>query len=306
MGYVFGREPHDCCDLGDETHFDRQGDDDPAATPDPNAPGYLDSLINYFNPPVAAPVFNQGQGPLVAAENPPAQAVVSPDPNEQYSKYYTLAQLTVTSLPHPNLPLDSDSQNNLRKLGTFLDAIRDNVGDYAIASAFRSRENQAALQQGAGGAAAASMAIKNSYHSMGLAADITPKNGMTPTQFAQAIYQNPITAALAGQIVDKSEGGNETSLHVSIQTNKFPNPTPMYVVAGQYYRMTPTQIGDWLSSKMADADPISVDNGELVTEEDFNDEGSSFDFKTIGMIVAALLGAYLLSQSAKKNKPATV
>lgn len=282
---------YDCCD--------GFGQDASSDSSDASSDASSDS-----SPPVDVAESDAGSSiPLVlmSAQNPAPQA------SDQYSTYFTLGDLTVTSLPYPNLPTDSDSQANLKKLGAFLDAIQDNVGDFVIASAYRSPENQAALQSGAGGAAAASMAVSHSYHSLGLAADITPKNGMTPTQFAQAIYNNALCNSLCGQLVDKSEGGNETSLHISIQTPKFTSCTPMYVVSGQYYRMTKTQIGDWLSSQMTDdaATPtdsaFTPDPSELLTDDDLNDYGT--DWSTIAIYSAlAGLAAFGLYYAGKKGK----
>lgn len=232
--------------------------------------GFSFNSLNPFGPacPVAACATAACQAASTASADAPAApstaataAVVAPDPTVMYSKYFSLGDLcvssTATSLGLSNLPLDTDSQNNLKNMGTFLDAIQDNVGKFTIASCYRSQEVQNALRSGSG--PAATMAVAKSYHSMGLAADITPANGMTATQFAQAIYNNAICAAMAGQICDKSEGGGETSLHISLQTAKFPTATPMYVVSGLYYRMTATQIGDWMSSQMSDACGAATD-----------------------------------------------
>ena len=248
-------------------------------------------------------------------------SVSAPDPDEQYSKYFTLGDLcvstTASSLGLSNLPLDAESQANLKLMGTFLDAIQDNVGKFTIASCYRSPAVQAALQSGAGGAAAASMAVSKSYHSMGLAADITPANGMTATAFAQAIYNNAICKAMAGQICDKSEGGGETSLHISLQTPKFTTATPMYVVSGLYYRMTPTQIGDWMSSQMSDACGAATDFTADPTQMVGGDpcdtacccaaalDSSSTSTILIGMGIAAAIGAYFYFTQKKGHRPAT-
>lgn len=228
---------------------------------------------------------------LQSSVNPEtAPQLFSPDPQMQISKYFKLADLIVTSLPHPNLPDDQASLDNLIKMGVLLDAIQDNVGTFNIASVYRSQANQDELRK------ANTMAVSKSYHSLGLAADLTPTNGMTPTLFAQTLYQNPLTNALLGQIVDKSEGGNQTSLHISITTPKFPKATPMYVGSDhQYYRMTQAQIGSWLSSQMSDMPApgeavFTPEEGELVTEDEMNDEGSSIPWKWLlgGSAVAAL------------------
>lgn len=279
----------DCCSLGD------MGDE----------PGVWDTVTSWFS--------SSESQPAPTASNTEVSAVPAPNPDEMYSKYFSLRDLTVTSLPHPNLPLDKESQDNLRKLGTLLDAIRDNIGDFVIASAYRSPENQEALRQGAGGTTAAKMAAKKSYHSSGAAADITPKNGMNPTQFAQAIYLNPLTKVLIGQIVDKSGDGGETSLHISIPTSKFPKATPMYVVSGQYYRMTEEQISNWLSSSMPKEDIVLPQESfspipdEAVSEEELDDvqAGQGLSPQVMVGIVAGLALAYFLyTQQSKKQRPA--
>jgi hypothetical protein len=265
---------------------DSFGQDASSDSTTPAAPasdgGFLSSITSLFS-----------STPAPSAPAPDSSAAATPpDPTQLYSKYFTLAQLTVTSLPYPNLPLDMASQNNLKQMAACLDAIQDNVGAFTIASCYRSPQNQIALTQGAGGAVAASMAVPKSYHSQGLAADITPTNGMSPTQFAQACYQNPLTKALLGQIVDKSEGGNETSLHISIQTPKFPTATPMYVGSdGQYYRMTPTEIGDWLSSKVSQLDDTSNVSLDQSSDDYEGDVTQGPPWLWIGAGLAAALGA---------------
>ncbi len=264
-------------------------------------PGFFDSLFSDSStqPPAGSedPSYVVPETPLVLA---PELQPAPPNPLDQYSTYFKLADLTVTSLPYPNLPLDTLTQSNLRKLAACLDAIHDQIGAFAIASAYRSPENQDALRSGAQGGAASHMAVKKSYHSQGLAADLTPENGMTPTQFAQAIYNNPITNALCGQIVDKSEGGQH-SLHISIRTPKFTIATPMYVGKdGQYYRMTKDEISAWQTSKMNQLDEnidVSLDQGD----EDFvfDDEGMSLG--KIAGFAAILAGAGYWFMMRKKK-----
>lgn len=283
-----------CCPEDEDVSFEGFGQDDsstPASSSDPASGGVFSTISSWFSSTPAPP------SSTAASE----AAAPAPDPNEMYSKYFNLGQLCVTSLPYPNLPLDAASQNNLRAMGACLDAIRDNIGSFTIASCFRSQENQTALTQGAGGAAAASMAIPKSYHSQGLAADLTPTNGMSPTQFAQACYSNPITKALLGQIVDKSEGSSETSLHISIPTPKFPTATPMYVVNGQYYRMTPTQIGDWMSSKITDLSDSSSVSLSQSADDYVGDVTSGPPWLWIGAVLAAGLGASYWFYSRKRR-----
>lgn len=242
-----------------------------------------------LTPLVLAPPSDPGSE--ATATSPTPGGDTPPNPSEQYSRYYTLADLTVTSLPYPNLPLDTASQSNLRRLAELFDVIRDKVGDFAIASAYRSPENQAALRSGAGGETAASMAVKASYHSQGLGADLTPKNGMTPSQFAAALYTTPEVNALIGQITDKSEGGGETSLHISLQTPRFPKATLMYVGDDkQYYRMTASEVQSFLKSF----------SEKIVGAIEENPEAAA----GVGAGTLALLatGGYFFYQYMKKNR----
>jgi hypothetical protein len=237
--------------------------------------------------------------PLVLAPG----MTVTPDPDEMYSKYYRLADLTQTSLPFPNLPLDQATQDNLRKLAQTLDVIRDRIGSFTIASVYRSPENQAALKHGAQGAASAKMAATHSYHSQGLAADITPTNNMTTKEFAQAIYQDELLKTMVGQIVDKAEGGQH-SIHFSIQTRLFPKATPMKVASnGQYIRMTPTEIGSWLSSQALSPDDLS----DVIPSEDQDDDddeeensGGLPSWAYIAGSAAALIGVLFAVKKFKK------
>jgi hypothetical protein len=283
-----GRFMNGCCP-GDEF-----GQDDSSG-----GGSWLSSLFSSDTPAPDASTDTSAPEAGVSTAIPPLVAAPSSfdpgDPNQLLSKYFTLAQLTVTSLPNPNLPVDQTSFNNLKQTASLLDAIQDNVGPFTIASCYRSPENQLALSSGAQGAASAAMAAhaKKSYHVQGLACDLTPANGMTPTQFAQACYQNPSVAALMGQCVDKSEGG-QTSLHVSVQTSQFPTCTPMYVGPdGQYYRMSPTQISAWIAQSSSSPDTLDSNiavSDDQDTEDDVGDVTSP-PWGLIGAGVAAALGA---------------
>lgn len=271
-----GRCPGDCGEFGQDA---------------PAEPGFFDSLFSSSTPaPSPDAGYEVPATPLVLAPTP-----IGPDPEEQYSHYFKLKDLCVTSLPYPNLPTDSASQNNLKKTAAALDVIQDEIGPFTLASVFRSPENQNALAHGAQGEASAVMAAhaKKSYHAQGLGADITPANGMTPTAFAQACYQNPKTAAVLGQIVDKSEGGQH-SLHVSIQTSRFPKATPMRVAAdGQYIRLTPQEITDWLAQRTGDTSILDTNTAPSDDQSGEDDEGDVTS-PPWGMIlagVAAALGA---------------
>lgn len=272
-----------------------------STAPAPTAPSFWDSINPFSSSTPAAPAV-----PPTTPSGTSTDAAAAPDPDDQYSKYFTLGDLTVTSQPYPNLPLDAVSQANLKQLGVLLDAIQDNVGTFTIASAYRSPQNQASIQAGGAGAAAATMAVSHSLHSTGQAADITPTNGMSPTQFAQAIYNNPITNILCGQLVDKSEGGNETSLHLSTivntGTHQFLTCTPMYVGAGgQYFRMTANQIGTWLASTTNLLDTNVAVSEDQAIEDEGDDSGDSGTVIGIAAAVAILAGAGYYFYSRKKR-----
>jgi hypothetical protein len=126
------------------------------------------------------------------------------------------------------------------------------------------------------------MAVSTGYHPLGLAADITPTNGMTATQFAGALYKNPVVNSLIGQITDKSEGGNETSLHISLQTPKFPKATLMYVGDDkQYYRMSVSQVADFFSKLASGAASVVEENPTVA--------GTG----SLGLLAVIGIGAYL-------------
>ena len=142
------------------------------------------------------------------------------------------------------------------------------------------------------------MAVKNSYHSQGLAADITPTNGMTPSQFAAALYTSPNVNRQIGQITDKSEGGNETSLHISLQTPRFPKATLMYVGDDkQYYRMSVSEVQTFLKDFSAQvveaASEVVSDISEAVSENPGKSSAGAL------AIAALAVGGYFLWQSKK-------
>lgn len=80
----------------------------------------------------------------------------------QLSRYFTLADLTVTNTGLENSP-DSARISNLKDLAQRLDFLKDRVGDFRVASAFRSE----AVNRAVGGSA-------TSLHKEGLAADLIP------------------------------------------------------------------------------------------------------------------------------------
>jgi hypothetical protein len=239
-----------------------------------------------------------------AAAETPTSATPAPDPSQMISKYFTLGDLCVTHLPYPNIPSDPDTLANLAIMGTLLDAIQDNVGPFAIASVYRSPENQQALINGAGGAAAATMAVPKSYHSTGCAADISPTS-MSTHQFAVACYNDPTVNPLLGQLCDKGDGGNETSLHISIPTDRFPTCTPMHVESnGAYVRISQDELSTWAASS---TDPLNALGVDPTNDPDDQDDSSvasegSLSGAIVGItILGALGGAYYWWFGRKKS-----
>lgn len=248
----------------------------------------LKQASGFLTQPTPAPeTFVAPQTPLVIA---PGAFV--PQPDEKISKYYKLKDLTKTSLPYPNLPENEEELENLRKMGTLLDAIRDQVGSFNIASVYRSQANQDYLRK------SSSMAVAKSLHSRGMAADITPTNGMTTRQFAQAIYNNELLKVMVGQLVDKAEG-HQTSVHISLPTASFPSATPMYVgAAGAYYRYRGRDLEEWQASSLAEIIPTNEES-DLVSDEEMEDDSSS---KPWGLILGgtAVVGLVLWAYMRKK------
>ena len=164
------------------------------------------------------------------------------------SKYFSLKDLTVTSLPGDNTPTP-EALANLKKLAQVLDILREKVGPFKVISAYRSPANQAALKSGAQGGASASQAASKSFHSLGLAADLVPST-MTANQYFTAIAADSSLKNMLGEIAVKTNGpylNPANTLHVSVAT---PNKTGvlMYVdAAGRYIRMAQDEVSQFLS-----------------------------------------------------------
>lgn len=171
------------------------------------------------------------------------------DPDEQLSAHFTLRDLTVTNAPpdqYPNIP-DEAQLANLRILAKALEVVYTKVGPFRIASAFRSQAVQNWIIHGGAGSTAAAMAVSVSYHTLGIAADVTPES-LSVEEFFTRCYAIEAVRAVLGQIVNKAEGGQQ-SVHLSLPTDKFPEGTLMRVgEGGQYYRLTGNEISDYLEN----------------------------------------------------------
>lgn len=175
------------------------------------------------------------------------------------SKYFSLKDLTVTSLPGDNSPTP-EALSNLKKLAQVLDTLRDKIGPFQVISAYRSPSIQAALKSGAQGSASASQAANLSFHSQGLAADIVPST-MNANAYFSAIAANPAIKNMLGEIAVKTNGpylNPAVTLHISVATPS-KQGVLMYVdSAGKYIRLAQSEISQFLSKYKA---PLVVTAG---------------------------------------------
>jgi hypothetical protein len=156
------------------------------------------------------------------------------------SKYFTLSDMTITSIQKPNVPTP-EALKNLKDLAVLADLLYEQVGPFKIISAYRSPEVQAALKSGAGGSSAASQAATHSFHSLGMALDLVPNNMSAQTFWAE-IASRPDLKNRLGEIAIK-----QNALHISLAT---PNKQGvlMYVdKAGRYIRMAANEVSDFIS-----------------------------------------------------------
>jgi len=163
------------------------------------------------------------------------------------SKYFSLKDLTKTSLPGDNTPTP-EALSNLKKLAQVLDILKEKVGPFDVISAYRSPANQAALKSGAQGGASATQAATMSFHSQGLAADIVPKT-MNANQYFSAIAENPTLKNMLGEIAVKTNGpylNPAMTLHISVATST-KQGVLMYVdSAGKYIRLASSEVKSFL------------------------------------------------------------
>lgn len=178
------------------------------------------------------------------------------------SKYFTLKDLTITSLKVDNTPTP-EAVENLKKLGQVLDTLYDRVGPFTIISAYRSPAAQAALKSGEGGSASAAQAASKSFHSLGLAADIVPTK-MSANQYFTTIAENASLKNMLGEIAIKTNGpylNPAQTLHISVAT-PMKQGVLMYVnQAGQYIRMAGNEVSAFIGKYRT---PILIAGGLLI------------------------------------------
>jgi len=158
----------------------------------------------------------------------------------QLSKYFTLADLTITGSSASNKP-DPTSLENLKKLAGKLDILYDKVGPFKVISGYRSPAVQAAIKSGASGSASAAQVSTTSYHMKGIAADIQPKN-QTPEQFMAKIAQMSDVKNLLGEIAIK-----KNALHVSLATPEKQGVFMWVDGAGKYIRFKSNELAAIIS-----------------------------------------------------------
>lgn len=113
---------------------------------------------------------------------------------------FKISDLTVTNTGIPNTVAES-AQSNLAKLAEVLELIKEYVGDFWIASAYRNE----AVNKAVGGSS-------TSRHKYGEAADIAP-TGMSPEAFWVELIANPLIKERLGEISLKK---HQNTIHLSL------------------------------------------------------------------------------------------
>lgn len=147
----------------------------------------------------------------------------------QLSRYFTLADLTVTSTGYQNNPVGIATQN-LSQLASLLDEVYEKIGPFKINSAFRSPEVNKVI----GGSGA-------SLHMEGKAADLQPLTMNAETFFAK-IAASPLKNKM-GEIINESERG---IVHVTTPTWSM-RGVLKYLSEGEYFRYTQEQLSKVVS-----------------------------------------------------------
>src|SRR5690606_38198163 len=122
-----------------------------------------------------------------------------------------------------NIP-DETQIENLKKLALMLDDLFTQIGPFQIESGFRTKELQVALSKDTPQAAA------NSFHVLGIAADVVPTTMSAEKWFAK-LLASPLRAQL-GEMALK-----QNTIHLSLATS-WKQDVPMRVVNNQYIRLS--------------------------------------------------------------------
>lgn len=162
---------------------------------------------------------------------------MSISPETQLSDYYQVKDLSTTSTGFPNLPTETELPN-LKKLASSLDILRRKLGNFAIASGYRSPVVNAAV----GGAS-------TSRHLFGDAVDIVPYTMTTEKYWAEILADSDLRK-LFGEISYKKP---QNAIHLSLP---FKNSLGVQVIGSArvadgsplvYVSQTPSQVNTYLS-----------------------------------------------------------
>lgn len=157
----------------------------------------------------------------------------------QYSKYFSLADLTRTDTGLSNKPSSSDV-SKLQSLGKILDLIYEKIGPFKIVSGYRAPAVQSALKAGGN-----TQAVKTSYHSSGQAADIMPTNQNVKDFFAKITNTPEVKNALGGYAIKTNV------IHFDTDTSTR-RGVAMYVdKAGNYIRFGASELVNFISKNKA-------------------------------------------------------
>lgn len=150
------------------------------------------------------------------------------------SKYFTLRDLTKTGQGTANIP-NAAELKQLTILAGLLDRLFDEVGPFTVLSAFRSEATQAKLKT-----TETAAAKKKSFHELGMAADITPKNTDIFTYWLKVIDLPWVKKGGLGEIALKTP---QNAVHISNGVKGFKEYVLMEQdVAKNYMRVSPARL----------------------------------------------------------------
>ena len=188
----------------------------------------LDSIINL--PPGDQNMSDKRFGAAQSIE-------VSPG-SELLSKYFSMADLTITEQRGiDNTPKTTVEKQNLKRLGSLLDDIYDNVGNFGISSAYRSGALQQRLKE-----LGYPVAEGTSYHELGIAADIVPTT-MTLDDFYGKLLAYTQGKGMVGENFIKVPQG---AIHVSLPTSTKMDFVGKQTAAG-YIRLSQDEIQSYMA-----------------------------------------------------------
>lgn len=198
--------------------------------------------------------------------------------DEHLSPHFTVGDLTKSEtaqkLGISNYPDTTEAYNNLKKLAALYEVIWSRIGPFTTLSSYRNQAVQNALKAGAAGAESAKMAATASYHTLGIAGDITPTT-MKLEEFYTRLWNDAEVKKIIGQVAYKP---TQNAVHISFQTDKFPQATPMKVLSdGSYVRLDEEEKEAWLVRY-----PIQIGVG-------------------IGVVILASLATFLLVKALREN-----